>query len=208
MGKKVLKWLNHIVTSILIIVLFTVAALVVSSKISGGEPNIFGYQLKTVLSGSMEPGIKTGSIIVVKPTEDKEKFKKGDVITFMDEQQRVITHRITEVINSDGKILYRTKGDNNNAEDQNPVPSDNVLAEYTGVTIPYIGYIQDFASSKNGILVMVIIPGVLLLAYSGFTIWRTLAQLEKQYKQKIENQNESKALDSSQSAADSTVTKS
>lgn len=32
-----------------------------------GEPQVFGYQLKTVLSGSMEPEIKTGSIIAVKP---------------------------------------------------------------------------------------------------------------------------------------------
>lgn len=194
MGKKVLKWVNRIVTSILVIVLFLVASLVVSNKISGGEPNIFGYQIKTVLSGSMEPGIKTGSIIVVKPGGDMTRFKEGDVITFMDEDKRVITHRVTEVVNNDGQILYRTKGDNNNAEDPNPVPSDNVLAEYTGITIPYVGYVQDFASSKNGILVMVILPGVLLLAYSIFTIWQTLSQLERQYKQKLENETQEKTL--------------
>lgn len=147
------------------------------TKVSGGEPSLFGYQLKTVLSGSMEPGIKTGSIIAVKPGGDMTRFIEGDVITFREKDETLITHRVVEVIQSGENTLYRTKGDNNNGVDLEPVLSDNIVAHYTGFTIPYIGYITSFAQSKNGAFLL-IIPGILLLAYSGFTIWRSLASLD------------------------------
>ncbi len=180
MGKKVLKWINHIVTGILVVVFIVFAAFVLLNKFSGGEPSIFGYQLKTVLSGSMEPAIKTGSIIAVKPGGDMTRFKEGDIITFMDEERRLVTHRIIEVVQSGDQTMYRTKGDNNNAPDQNLVMSGNVVAEYTGFTIPYLGYISEFVQSKNGILVTVILPGVLLLIYAIYTIWTAFRQLDKQ----------------------------
>lgn len=180
MGKKVLKWVNHIVTGILVVVFIVFAAFVLLNKFSGGEPSIFGYQLKTVLSGSMEPAIKTGSIIAVKPGGDMTRFKEGDIITFMDEERRLVTHRIIEVVQSGDQTMYRTKGDNNNAPDQNLVMSGNVVAEYTGFTIPYLGYISEFVQSKNGILVTVILPGVLLLIYAIYTIWTAFRQLDKQ----------------------------
>lgn len=182
--KKRMKRISSIVSGILMVLLISVASVVVFTKISGGEPQLFGYQLKTVLSGSMEPGILTGSIIAVKPAEDKTNFKKGDVITFQEAENILITHRITEVVKSGDSVLYRTKGDNNNAEDMNPVMSDNVVAEYTGFTVPYVGYFINFTQSKNGALLL-LIPGFLLLIYSGFTIWRALGEIELAPKKKV-----------------------
>ena len=182
--KKRMKRISSIVSGILMVLLISVASIVVFTKISGGEPQLFGYQLKTVLSGSMEPGILTGSIIAVKPAEDKTNFKKGDVITFQEAENILITHRITEVVKSGDSVLYRTKGDNNNAEDMNPVMSDNVVAEYTGFTVPYVGYFINFTQSKNGAFLL-LIPGFLLLLYSGFTIWRALGEIELAPKKKV-----------------------
>ena len=85
-NKKIMKWVNNFVSGILMILLISVASVVVISKASGGEPQLFGYQLKTVLSGSMEPGIQTGSIITVKSAVDKTIFKEGDVITFQEKK--------------------------------------------------------------------------------------------------------------------------
>ncbi|MGG0716560.1 signal peptidase I [Robertmurraya massiliosenegalensis] len=176
--KRVAKWASNLVTIVLFLIFVLVLFLVISSKASGGEPQIFGYQLKTVLSGSMEPGIKTGSIIAVKPGGDMTRFKEGDVITFQEERNILITHRVTEVINNGNQVMYRTKGDNNNAEDINPVLSNNVVAEYNGFTVPYIGYFIDFAKSKNGSVFLLILPGVLLLGYAFYTIWQTLRMIE------------------------------
>jgi signal peptidase I len=175
--KKVKKWTSNIITGILFAVLIFMVVVVVSSKASGGEPEAFGYQLKTVLSGSMEPGIQTGSIITVKPGGDMNRFEKGDVITFQQEENMLVTHRVAEVIKNGDQVMYRTKGDNNKTEDLNPVLSENVVAEYTGFTVPYVGYFMNFTNSKNGAFLF-IIPGILLLIYSGFTIWRAISQIE------------------------------
>ncbi|MFZ3589655.1 hypothetical protein ACOI1C_10300 [Bacillus sp. DJP31] len=80
-GNKMKKWLSNGLTWLLYGVLFMMIFVVVSSRVTGTEPQLFGYQLKTVLSGSMEPGIQTGSIIAVKVDEDMTRFQKGDVIT-------------------------------------------------------------------------------------------------------------------------------
>ena len=61
------KWISNLITGVLFITLLFMLFVVISSRASGGEPAFNGYQLKTVLSGSMEPGIQTGSIIAVKP---------------------------------------------------------------------------------------------------------------------------------------------
>ncbi len=174
---KVLKWLNHIATVVLFGLLIGMLGIVIISKASGGEPEVFGYQFKTVLSGSMEPGIQTGSVIAVKPGGDMTRFEEGDVITFMDDQRRLITHRVVEVVQSGDNHMYRTKGDNNEEADSDLVLSGNVVAEYSGFTIPYLGYFINFAQSQNGAFLM-LIPGLLLLAYAGFTFWRVLSQVD------------------------------
>ncbi|MUV38595.1 Signal peptidase I [Lentibacillus sp. JNUCC-1] len=184
--RKVMKWVNNIVTTVLFVLLISVATMVMVTKISGGEPEMFGYQLKTVLSGSMEPGIQTGSIIAVKPGGDMTRFKANDVITFQEEDGKLITHRITEVQNSGDHVMYRTKGDNNNAEDSSPVLSGNVVAEYTGFTVPYVGYLVNAIQTKNGAFFM-LIPGILMLIYSGFVIWKALSELELKQKRNQES---------------------
>ncbi|MGE8204413.1 signal peptidase I SipW [Heyndrickxia sp. NPDC080065] len=178
-GKLIKKWISSIITTVLFLALVLMFFVIISSKVSGGEAQFLGYQLKTVLSGSMEPGIKTGSIIAVRLAEDKTQFKKGDIITFKADEKRLVTHRIIEV-SKDGKdVIYRTKGDNNKTADMKPVQSQNVLAKYTGMTIPYVGYFFNFSQSKNGSVLLLILPGLLLLGYSVFTIWRTISQIDE-----------------------------
>ncbi|GEN82380.1 S26 family signal peptidase [Sporosarcina luteola] len=193
---NVMKWINNLVTGILMVLLIGVASMVVISKASGGEPQLFGYQIKTVLSGSMEPGIKTGSIIAVKLDIDKDNLKEGDVITFRESEDMLITHRITEVTKNGDSVLYRTKGDNNNAEDMNPVLSANVVAMYTGFTVPYLGYFANFTQSKNGAFLL-LVPGFLLLLYSAFSIWKVLSAIELPQKKQTEVLEENSGKSSS-----------
>ncbi|MBU9712108.1 signal peptidase I [Bacillus tamaricis] len=185
-------WANRIISGILFISLIILTVLVISTKASGGEPQFFGYQLKMVLSGSMEPEFKTGSIIAVKPGGDMTRFQPGDIITFMHERDLIVTHRIEEVIHSGDHVLYRTKGDSNASPDTNPVLSENVLAEYTGFTIPYIGYVANFAQSKEGGALLLIIPGLFMLFHAAATISQGITELEKGKKEQdhSEKQND------------------
>ncbi|MEH7336820.1 signal peptidase I [Neobacillus drentensis] len=187
--KKTAKWTSTILTTIFTIVLLVSLYSIISSRLSGGEPQIFGYQLKTVLSGSMEPGIHTGSIIAIKPTVDPTKYKTGDVITFksIDNPNVLVTHRVVKTEKIDSQIHYTTKGDNNDANDTKPIPSTNVVGEYHGFTIPYIGYALSFYGTKAGKVVLLIIPGILLLGYSILKAWKTIASIEEdEKKEKLE----------------------
>ncbi|TCP30242.1 Signal peptidase I [Scopulibacillus darangshiensis] len=172
------KWVSRFVTTILFITLLFMGFVVISSKASGGEPNFFGYQLKSVLSGSMEPTFLTGSIIAVKPIENKTNLKKGKVITFLKDQHTVVTHRIHEVKGTGSHTQYITKGDNNEEADREPVLAKNVMAVYTGFTIPYVGYFMNYAQSKEGTAILLVLPGILLIIYSVITIWRAIKDLE------------------------------
>lgn len=175
--KTVAKWTGNLLTYVMMAVLIFLAVTVVATKASGGEPEILGYQLKTVLSGSMEPEFNTGSIIAVEPGGDMTRFQSGDVITFVEEDGKLITHRVIEVVNSGEHVMYRTKGDNNASPDSSLVLSDNVVAQYTGFTIPYLGYVVNYAQSQNGAFLL-LIPGFILIVYAGFTIWQAVRELE------------------------------
>lgn len=178
---RIKKMISNTLSSIMLVIFIMLVVAVVLSKASGGEPAFFGYQIKSVLSGSMEPGIQTGSIVALKPGGDMNRFKKGDVITFRNEENLLITHRVVEATmnNATGEAMYRTKGDNNDAPDMNPTSSTNVVAEYTGVTVPYVGYAMNFAVSKAGSVVLMIVPGLMLLLYALYSSWKAVAALEK-----------------------------
>ncbi|MEN8704710.1 MAG: signal peptidase I [Nocardioides marinisabuli] len=106
---RVLRGLGRVVTSLLVVV-----ALAFFLFFAVG-PHVLGYRTATMLTGSMEPGIMVGDVVVTaeRPAADVE---VGDVITYHIpvEDHRVETHRVTEVIRGDdGSVAVRTKGDNN-----------------------------------------------------------------------------------------------
>ncbi|WP_246206707.1 signal peptidase I SipW [Virgibacillus ihumii] len=176
------KWLSGAVTAFLFIILIFMVLIVISSKASGGEPSIFGYQFKTVLSGSMEPTFQTGSIIAVQAVNNASKLKKGDVITYKIDKTTTVTHRIHEVKGTGNQTKYITKGDNNDNRDFKPVLPENVEAVYTGFTVPFVGYFMHFAQSKEGTALLVILPGVLLLIYSVIMIWKSFKEIDRHKK--------------------------
>lgn len=173
-GKFVEKAVNFI-TSTLIIVTVILAFTIVSAKVSGKDPSVFGYQIKTVLSGSMEPEIQTGSIILNKKT-NSETLKEGDVVTFLTEENILVTHRIIEVVGNE----YITKGDNNSGKDVQPILPQNITGKYTGITIPYVGYVLNFANTNVGSALLLVLPGLYLVGYSIRIITRSLKQVENQ----------------------------
>lgn len=184
-----LKWTNRIVTGVLFILLIGVTILVIPAKITGEQPEIFGYQLKSVLSGSMEPSIQTGSLIAIKSVKGEKisHIQEGDVITFIGEENNLITHRISDIALTDSGTVYTTKGDNNNATDSAPVLAENVVGLYSGLTIPYAGYVINFVQSPNGYILFMVIPGLLMVGYAVFTIWRTLRELDDKIKHIVDS---------------------
>ncbi|PEB54129.1 signal peptidase I [Bacillus pseudomycoides] len=182
--KLVWKIISNFISFVLFALMVFLAFVVISSKASGGDPTIMGYQFKTVLSGSMEPTFLTGSVIAIEPTKDGSKYQKGDVITFKENETKIVTHRIIDVKNVNGKVMYETKGDNNNGPDLKPVLAENVIGKYQDITVPYVGYLLNYANSKAGAALLLIIPGLFLLGYSAITIFSAIRSIDGDKKNK------------------------
>lgn len=154
---KQLKKIWNIFTTVLIALIVLVAVMLAGVR-------LVGLQVYTVLSGSMEPTYHTGSIIYVKKVNYRN-LKPGDPITFMMDENTVVTHRITEVLQdeNDMEVLrFRTKGDANNAEDGSPVHYKNIIGMPV-FSIPYAGFIVDYVQRPPGIYMAIAMGAFLLM---------------------------------------------
>jgi len=136
------------------------------------------YQIKVVLSGSMEPNIKTGSIIVIKPEKN---YKVGDVVTFgRDDRVHVpITHRIVEIDKQqDGGEYFVTKGDANEDIDAGQISKSSVIGRVL-FTLPYVGYFLSFMKTNVGFISVVVIPGIIVLLIESYKIWLSFVRQRK-----------------------------
>ena len=156
MGHAVKKVWN-VVSSILVALVVIFAALLVGAR-------LFGLQVFTVLSGSMEPAYHTGSLIYVKKV-DPATIKEGQAITFLLAEDTVATHRVIEVVpdEEDPTVLrFRTKGDANDFPDGGLVHYKNVIGVPV-FTIPYLGYVANYIQQPPGMYVAISAGAILLL---------------------------------------------
>lgn len=146
-----------------------------------------------VLSGSMEPEIKTGSVVFVK----KESFyNTGDIIAFFanGSKKDIVTHRINQVKETNvyyGDPVFLTKGDSNNAPDSWEVKPQHINGKVL-LSIPYLGYITNTAKDPRGFIALVIIPATIIIYEELKTVKREFAKV---FKKKVEeNKEESSGL--------------
>ena len=140
--KKIITFLANI--AYILIILYGIVCI----------PMLFGLKPVVVLSGSMNPTFKTGSIIYYEkvPMED---IKVGDIITF-ELNNKYISHRVNSIDNN----LYETKGDANNIADATKIEYNNIKGKVVNIYIPYIGYYIKFVNDN---LNKIIIPLVVIL---------------------------------------------
>ncbi|MFA5871316.1 MAG: signal peptidase I [Parcubacteria group bacterium] len=118
------------------------------------------YKVFTVQSGSMEPTIKTGSLIFVKPEAD---YNVGDIVTRRTTDPKVtITHRIVSKEEVQGKIAFETKGDANNAPDGEKFTKDGIIGKEI-FKVPYVGYPVGYAKTTPGLILLIVIPAVIII---------------------------------------------
>ncbi len=149
------KMFKTIYYFVLVVIAVVVIVLVLSIFSIGGIKTL------VVLSGSMEPAIKTGSVILTKPASE---YEVGDVITFGEntKTKTPTTHRINEIREIDGQKAYVTKGDANNAPDQKTVTDREIIGKLVA-SVPYLGYGVAAAQKPVGFLLIVIVPAVIII---------------------------------------------
>lgn len=130
------------------------------------------YKLMIVQSGSMEPSIKTGSVVVVKPSDS---YKIGDVITFgpFTKTKPPTSHRVFDIRVETGQPIYITKGDANNAPDAREVFHSEVMGRIL-FDVPYIGYAIASAKKPFGFVALILIPAVIITTDQIKNIWQEI----------------------------------
>lgn len=151
------------------------------------------YQVFIVQSGSMEPAIKTGSLIFTKKSPE---YEVGDIVTKkMEDEEETITHRIIEKLENGNFI---TKGDANNARDKEEVKKEDIIGK-TYLTIPYLGYPVAYAQTSQGFIFLIVIPATILIYEELRKIKKEISKSLRKRKQSKEEKVSSKKLESDKS---------
>lgn len=160
---------------LIVFYIFRVNFLADNDKLGDVKVNFY-----TILTQSMYPTIKAGDIVITYKNDDN-KYNNGDVITFISDQNGgiTVTHRIKEVFSVNENYSYKTKGDNNNAADNEVISGDNVLGKVV-LKIPKAGYIQQFLVSKTGWVIAVLLPCLGIVIYDILKLFRITAKKGRQ----------------------------
>ena len=134
-----------------------------------------GYKQFTVMSGSMQPTISTGDVIVDERISPLD-ARVGDVVTFRDPAggTRLISHRVVAKRVADGTVYFQTKGDANNDVQKWTAPADGSIGRVVA-DVPKVGYLLFWLSGRWGRLAFVVLPLLLLGAYELRAILRSPA---------------------------------
>lgn len=130
-------------------------------------PALAGATPMTILTGSMEPHLPPGTLVVVKPTPVAD-IRLGDVVTYQirSGDPAVVSHRVVAInALSDGGTTFITKGDNNDSADEAPVTAPQVRG-VVWYSVPWIGYVNSAVNGENRSWIMPALA-IALLGYAG-----------------------------------------
>ena len=141
-------------------------------------PALWGWQRYAIVSGSMSGTYDRGSLVFdeVVPVAD---LKVGDVITYQPPAgagpDHLITHRISWIgRDPDGRRVYRTKGDANEAADPWTFRLDSPTQARVRVGVPYAGFALSALGVKNVRMLVIALPALLIAGFSLMRLWRQL----------------------------------
>jgi len=166
--KKAAEWLGIVV---IIISILMVAFVLIGPR--------FGWGTHPVLTGSMEPALKVGGLIITRP-EDIGDIKVDDIITFDVEAGYKVTHRVVDIIMIEGKHWFQTKGDTNQEPDFNFVSSEEGIMRKVVFHIPYLGFAAVFMQKKLTFFLLIAVPALILIGIFSVDMWKGIKEVRKE----------------------------
>jgi signal peptidase len=132
----------------------------------------FGWRVDAVFTGSMEPALKVGGVVITCPAEADE-ISAGDIITYYSPQTENLTCHRVMAIQGGSSLYFQTKGDANEDVDAVVVPVENVVGRVC-FHIPYLGYATQFVKTRLGLILTLFLPGLIVILLEIRSIWRVL----------------------------------
>ena len=158
-----------LLVTVLLILSVVLCLFVTRQVVSDGYVNIGGFMMFRVVTGSMEPTMHVGTMMITRETPISQ-IRENDIVCFRSQDSMIwgsiVTHRVMDVIElEDGSILLETKGDANTVADGYYVKESNLVGKviwYTGDDST-LASIFNFFTSEVGFLACIVFPGLLLL---------------------------------------------
>lgn len=162
--KQLIKFLKILLIGTLCLILLInlwqlFSRIILKDKIS----SVFGYTQVTVMSGSMEPVISAGDVLII---HDEDEYNAEDIVTFWRDEV-LVTHRLIE----EREQGWITKGDYNNVVDSQLVQKNQIIGKVI-VIIPYLGLVILYLRTPLGILTVIILLFILLILPEWFSVIR------------------------------------
>ncbi len=149
---------------------------------AGQVPQVMGFSVLRVLTGSMKPEIPADSMLLIQKA-DAASLQVGDVISFFSPDPSLNgalnTHRIVGIAEVDGSLQFTTKGDANLIEDQYPVDESRVVGKVLFVSTR-LGKLLRLISNPLVFGLAVLVPLVLILVGNLVSALKSAARLAKE----------------------------
>ncbi len=182
-----------VLVSVLLVLAVLLCLYVSIQVVTKGYTSFGGYMMFRVVTGSMEPTVPTGALLISKSTDVAE-VQPGDIICFRTQEAqiagKVVTHRVVEKLEAaDGSILLRTRGDANLVSDSYLVDADNMIGKviwHTGKDSKVAG-IFSFFTNGVGFLGCIVLPCLLL---AGLILKECMGNIRKELQALKELENE------------------
>jgi signal peptidase len=123
---------------------------------------VAGWRVEVVATPSMTPAVPEGAAALVEPLDEATALEPGQVILFPHpDAERLVMHRIVDVVRQDGGVFYQTRGDANDAPDSRLVPADDVESRVRA-SVPRLGDLLHALRPPGGLLWLLVLPWALV----------------------------------------------
>lgn len=180
---KASKVVSSIINVVLVIAIILAAISTYISFVStsgNGVPSILGLQMYSIQTESMYPILKPGDLIFDTAVKDPAELEIGDIITYWTviNGERVLnTHKVHNIYDGGGYLIFSTKGEANTVEDPLTVHESEVVGKYK-FRVEGLGKVFDYLQDSTGFLVVVVIPVFIFFLFYLVQFFRVLFEYQ------------------------------
>lgn len=157
--KKIIKRIIKYIILVILMILFIINIILSFEE----NTHIFGIHIFNIISESMEPTLEKNDIVIVQKCKESQ-LHKGDIITFL-QDEKIISHRILNIVKENGITKYETKGDNNKIADYNKVEFEQIYGKVV-FKIKNIGQIVNYIQNIRGFINIIILAIIIYIFVS------------------------------------------
>lgn len=175
----IFKLFNAAAIALILVSVFVLLSVVLTP--AGQVPQVLGYSVFRVMTGSMEPEIREDSLLVVKKTPPED-IVPGDVISFFSPdpmlEGAVNTHRVVRIEKENGRTQFITKGDANVIEDTYPVDASALVGKAVFKSY-WLGKTVSLLSNPLVFGIIILLPLLVILLMNLYRAVRIAADIAK-----------------------------